>query len=81
MIECKMQLKNAIKIKPNLFTNPLEKKISGHMEQAWESVKDTDLVPTILAFRAVLMAAFLSTAADVSAVTGTALGRRVVQFL
>ncbi|KIW07565.1 uncharacterized protein PV09_01521 [Verruconis gallopava] len=81
VLECKTHLKNAMKNPPDLSTNPLDKIICPSMEQAWKVVQETDLVSTILAFRAVLMAAFLSTAADVSAVTGTALGRRVVQFL
>lgn len=82
MEECRARLEDAPKEEEQLSTGPKwQKQEQRSMQEALKSTKDTDLIPTILAFRAVLLAAFLSTAADVSCVTGTALGRRVVQFL
>jgi hypothetical protein len=46
-----------------------------------EATDPDDGLNTLITYRAVLTATFLSTAADVSCVAGTALGRRIVQII
>lgn len=54
---------------------------SQSMEDLWKDLSADDGLDAILAFRAVVMAIFLWTAADISCVAGTEPGKTVVQFL
>jgi hypothetical protein len=54
---------------------------SKSMEEAWKLVDEQDGLHALLVFRAVVMATFLSTVADISCVVRTELGQRIVQFM
>jgi hypothetical protein len=75
------QLEEIETLPPDLTKIKFEKDECESMQEAWSLVKDEDCLYALVAFRAVLMAAFLSTCADISSVRGTPLGRRVVQFI
>ena len=52
------------------------------MVEACQLANDSsDDVDTLITFRAIALAAFLSTAADVSCVVGTPLGKKIVQAI
>jgi hypothetical protein len=66
---------------PNSLQPGLQKRTIDSAEEAMGNVKQLDGQRALLVYRAVLFGAFCSTAADISSVAGTELGRRIVRFL
>ena len=60
--------------------NPINAK-EYYIADAGNKSKLTDVIRDVFVFRAIAMAAFLSTSADLSCVVGTEVGKRIVNFV